>query len=147
MPKNNKDNSTGVTVSSYARNSLIILSAATILTLYLHTALAPALPDLLQSFNTDFDLGSWVLSAYMITGAVMSIVIGRLADMYGAKKMFLVVMVCYTIGIILAPFSSDISTLLALRVLQGVAVAVIPLSAKMARDVYPDENTFRHRVF
>jgi MFS family permease len=35
----------------------------------------------------------------MITGAVMSIVIGRLADMYGAKKMFLVVMVCYTAGI------------------------------------------------
>jgi MFS family permease len=41
---------------------------------------------------------------------------------------------------LLAPFSSDISTLLALRVLQGVAVAVIPLSAKIVRDVYPDEK-------
>jgi MFS family permease len=76
----------------------------------------------------------------MITGAVMSIVIGRLADIFGAKKMFLVVMVCYTAGISLAPFSPDISTLLALRVVQGVVVAVIPLSAKMVRDVYPDEK-------
>jgi predicted MFS family arabinose efflux permease len=49
-------------------------------------------------------------------------------------------MVCYTAGISIAPFSPDISTLLVLRVLQGVAVVVIPLSAKMVRDVYPNEK-------
>lgn len=60
------DGSGVVTVSSSARNSLILLSAA-ILTLYLHTGLAPALPINIQSFDISYDLASWVLSAYMIT--------------------------------------------------------------------------------
>jgi MFS family permease len=75
MTEDKKNNGQTVTVTSQARNSLIILSAATILTLYLHTALAPALPDIIQSFNISFDLASWVLTAYMVAGAVMSIVL------------------------------------------------------------------------
>ncbi len=128
------------TVSVEARNALIVLSCASVLTLHVHTALAPALPNIIQSFSISYDLASWVLTAYMVTGAVMSIVIGRLADLYGSKKMFLIVIVAYTIGVSLAPFSSNITSLLAIRVLQGVAVAVIPLGSKIVRDVYPDQK-------
>lgn len=129
-----------VTVSPEAKKALLVLCFATILTLHLHAALAPALPNIIRSFNIDIDIASWVLTAYMVSGAVMSIVIGRLADIYGAKKMFIIVMICYTVGISLSSFSEDISTLLALRVLQGLAVAVIPLGSKIVRDVYPDQK-------
>jgi MFS family permease len=129
-----------MTVSVEARNALIVLSCASILTLHVHTALAPALPNIIQFFNISYDLASWVLTAYMVTGAVMSIVIGRLADLYGAKRMFLIVIGAYTVGVALAPLSLNITTLLAIRVLQGVAVAVIPLGSKIVRDVYPDQK-------
>jgi MFS family permease len=46
-------------------------------------------------------------------------------------------MLCFTVGTILAPFSPNISTLLALRVLQGIAVASTPISTKLIRDQVP----------
>ena len=42
-------------------------------------------------------------------------IMGRLADLIGAKKMLMIMMVCFTVGTILAPFSPNISVLLALR--------------------------------
>jgi len=77
------------------------------------------------------------MTAYMICGAVMTVIMGRLSDLVGAKKMLMVMMVCFTVGTILAPFAPNISTLLALRVLQGIAVASTPISTKLIRDHVP----------
>ncbi len=52
----NKKNSITVTVSPRARKALIVLSCATILTLYVHTALAPARPNTIQAFGISYDL-------------------------------------------------------------------------------------------
>ena len=51
--------------------------------------------------------------------------------------MLMMMMVCFTVGTILAPFAPNISTLLALRVLQGIAVASTPISTKLIRDQVP----------
>jgi MFS family permease len=51
--------------------------------------------------------------------------------------MLMVMMACFTVGTILAPFAHNISTLLALRVLQGIAVASTPISTKLIRDQIP----------
>lgn len=77
------------------------------------------------------------MTAYMVSGAVMTIVIGRLADIYGAKKMLMMMMICYTVGTMLAGFAQDISTLIAIRTLQGIAVAVMPIGFKIVRDQFP----------
>ena len=77
------------------------------------------------------------MTAYMVSGAVMTIVIGRLADIYGAKKMLMMMMICYTVGTVLAGFAQDISTLIAIRTLQGIAVAVMPIGFKIVRDQFP----------
>ena len=75
----------------------------------------------------------------MVSGAAVTIVIGKLADMYGAK-MLLLVFICYTVGTALAGFAQEIYTLLALRVLQGIAVALVPICVRIARDLYPKEK-------
>jgi len=90
-----------------------------------------------EDFGVDYSLVTWVLTAYLVSGAAVTIVIGRLADIYGAKKMLLVVFICYTVGVILAPFAQNFSTLIALRILQGVAVALVPVSVRIARDIFP----------
>ena len=105
--------------------------------LYLNTAMAPALTGIAQDFKISDSLASWVMTAYMICGAVMTVIMGRLSDLVGAKKMLMVMMVCFTVGTILAPFAPNISTLLALRVLQGIAVASTPISTKLIRDHVP----------
>jgi len=77
------------------------------------------------------------MTAYMVCGAVMTVIMGRLSDLLGAKKMLMIMMVCFTVGTILAPFSPNIAVLLALRVLQGIAVASTPISTKLIRDQIP----------
>ena len=119
---------------------LVIMGLAIILVLYVHTSLAPAFPEMVEFFDTDYSVVSWVLTAYMVSGAAVTIVVGRLADMYGAKRMLLIVFICYIAGVVLAPFTQDIYILLALRALQGVAVAVVPIATRIARDIFPPEK-------
>lgn len=86
-----------------------------ILVLYVHTSLSPALPIMAEDFGVDYSLVTWVLTAYLVSGAAVTIIIGRLADIYGAKKMLLVVFICYTVGVILAPFAQEFYTLIGLN--------------------------------
>jgi MFS family permease len=113
------------------------MGTSIILVLYVHTSLSPALPMMADDFNVDYSLVTWVLTAYLVSGAAVTIIIGRLADIYGAKKMLLVVFICYIVGVIFAPFTENFYTLIGLRVLQGIAVALVPVSVRIARDLYP----------
>jgi MFS family permease len=113
------------------------MGTSIILVLYVHTSLSPALPMMADDFDVDYSLVTWVLTAYLVSGAAVTIIIGRLADIYGAKKMLLAVFICYTVGVIFAPFTENFYTLIGLRVLQGVAVALVPVSVRIARDLYP----------
>ena len=120
-----------------ANRSLWIMGLSIILVLYVHASLSPALPIMAEDFGVDYSLVTWVLTAYLVSGAAVTIIIGRLADIYGAKKMLLVVFICYIVGIILAPFTDNFYTLIGLRILQGVAVALVPVSVRIARDLFP----------
>ncbi len=93
--------------------------------LFLNTAMAPAIPVIAQDFQISEALSSWVMTAYMVSGAVMTVIMGRLSDLLGAKKMLMIMMACFTVGTILAPFANDISTLIAIRALQGIAMATL----------------------
>jgi MFS family permease len=124
-------------ISFNAWKTILILSGTIVIFLYLNTAMSPALPSIAEDFQISSSAASWVMTAYMVCGAVMTVIMGRLSDLIGAKKMLMIMMVCFTVGTILAPFAPNISTLLALRVLQGIAVASTPISTKLIRDQVP----------
>ena len=147
MPKTNGNGSNGgstkpevVKVPKTATRALWIMGLSIILILYVHTSLAPALTQMVTYFNSDYGTVSWVLTAYLISGAAVTIVIGRLADIYGAKKMLLLVFLCYIVGTVLGGFAQNIYTLLVFRTIQGVAVAVVPVCIRIARDLFPKEK-------
>lgn len=77
------------------------------------------------------------MSVYMISGAVMTILIGKFSDVFGARKMLVLMMVIYTAGTALAGFSQDINTLLVIRAIQGIAIANTPIGMKIIRDQFP----------
>ena len=124
-------------ISFNAWKSLLVLTGSILIFLYLNTAISPALPSIAQDFGIPSSIASWVMTAYMVSGAVMTVVMGRLSDVVGAKKMLMMMMICFTVGTILAPFAHDINTLIGLRVLQGVAIASTPISTKIIRDQFP----------
>jgi MFS family permease len=129
-----------VKVPKVATRSLWIMGLSIILILYVHTSLAPALTQMVEFFHSDYGTVSWVLTAYLVSGAAVTIVIGRLADIYGPKKMLLLVFMCYIVGTVFGGFAQDIYTLLVFRVIQGVAVALVPIAIRIARDLFPKEK-------
>jgi MFS family permease len=124
-------------ISFSAWKTILVLCGSVIIFLYLNTSMSPALPSIEADFDISSEVASWVMTAYMVCGAVMTVIMGRLADLFGAKKMQMIMMICFTVGTILAPFAPNFSILIALRVLQGIAVATTPISTKLIRDNVP----------
>jgi MFS family permease len=124
-------------ISFNAWKTILVLCGSVIIFLYLNTSMSPALPNIEADFDVSSEVASWVLTAYMVCGAVMTVIMGRLSDLFGAKRMQMIMMLCFTVGTILAPFAPNFSILIALRVLQGIAVATTPISTKLIRDNVP----------
>jgi MFS family permease len=124
-------------ISFNAWKTILILTGTIILFVYLNTGMGPAIPSVAEHFDISEPSAAWVMTAYMISGAVMTVIMGRLSDLVGAKKMLMVMMICFSVGTVLAPFSPNYATLIGLRVLEGIAVASTPISFKLIRDGVP----------
>ena len=97
--------------------------------MYGETMLVPAIPTLIKDFNISYSTSSWILTIYLLTGAVMTPIAGKLSDIYGKKRVLLVIMIIYAVGVPIAGSSSNISTMIIARGLQGVGISMFPASS------------------
>ena len=134
--KNNLINETA-TVSRHAWFTLAILSGTLLTVFFSETMLLPAIPDIITEFNISYGTAAWIFSAYLIVAAVMTPVAGRLSDLYGKKKVLLIMLGIYIGGLIIGGFADDIILLLISRVIQGVGLAAIPAAFSLLRDTFP----------
>jgi MFS family permease len=116
---------------------LAILSSTLLAVMFSETMLLPAIPEIMKDFNIPYNTAIWVFSAYLIVAAVMTPISGRLSDIYGKKKILLVLLILYTSGIIAGGFTNSILTLLISRIVQGVGLAAVPVAFSILRDVFP----------
>jgi MFS family permease len=79
-------------------------------------------------------------TTYLLTGAVMTPIAGKLSDMYGKKRVLLVIMIVYAAGVPIAGFSTNISTMLIARGIQGVGISLFPIAFSIIRDQFPREK-------
>lgn len=84
-----------------------------------------ALPTLVDEFETTFAVTQWVVLAYMLTQATLTLGFGRLGDMVGKKRIFTTGFVVFTTGSVLAGLSPTIGWLIGARVVQAVGAAMI----------------------
>jgi MFS family permease len=99
--------------------------------------LLPAIPEIIQDFNITYGTAAWIFSAYLIVAAVMTPVAGRLSDLYGKKKVLLVLLSVYITGLVVGSFADNISVLLVTRIIQGVGLAAVPAAFSLLRDTFP----------
>jgi MFS family permease len=104
------------------------------------TMILPAIPDFIHTFNISYSTSSWLLSAYIISAAVMTPIGGKLSDIYGKKKILLIVMAIYAVGILAGRFATNIEFMLAARVAQGVGMAMFPIAFGIIREVLPEKR-------
>ncbi len=117
--------------------TIAILGSTILITMYGETMLLPAIRDIIREFNISYSTSSWILTAYLISGAVATPIAGKLSDIYGRKKMVLSILVIYIIGICIGGISTDLSVLLLARIIQGIGISMFPIAFGIIRDQLP----------
>ena len=100
-----------------------------------------ALPTLTRYFQTDLNHIKWVVTSYllMITGLV--IIFGRLADMYGRKRLYIFGFVVFTLSSALCGASTTIWSLIVFRCFQGIgAAALLANGAALIGETFPPKE-------
>jgi len=120
--------------------TLAVLGCTLLITLYGETMLLPAIRDIITDFHISYSTSSWILTAYLISGAVATPIAGKLSDIYGRKKMVLVIFVIYIIGISVGGLSSNFNILIIGRVIQGIGISMFPIAFGIIRDQLPKEK-------
>jgi len=120
--------------------TLAILSCVGLMAMFADTMVLPAIPDLIRDFGITYNASSWILASFLITGAVMTPIAGRLSDMYGKKKMLLIIVGIYTIGISVAAISTNFSILIIARIMQGVGASMFAISFGIIREKFDPEK-------
>ena len=108
--------------------------------MYAETMLIPAIPNLIKDFDISYGMSSWILTSFLIAGAVMTPIAGNLSDIYGKKRVLLIIMMIYVIGVSMAGFSTDILTLILARTIQGIGISMFPIAFGIVRDFFPREK-------
>ena len=126
-----------ITVNRNAWFTLAILSSTLLVVFFSETMLLPAIPEIMRDFSISYGTAAWIFSAYLIVAAVMTPIAGKMSDLYGKKKVLLILLTMYVAGIVAGGFADSISFLLASRIIQGVGLAAIPAAFSLLRDTFP----------
>jgi EmrB/QacA subfamily drug resistance transporter len=89
------------------------------------TALAVALPAMEKQFDTDVGTVQWVINAYALTFGVLIVVGGRLADIFGRKRIFIVGASIFAGFSVLGGAAQDTAWLISCRALMGIGGALM----------------------
>ncbi|MET7729798.1 MFS transporter [Streptomyces sp. NPDC005402] len=122
------------------RLTVPVLAMCGTLMAVMQTVVVPLLPDLPRLTHSSPGAVSWMVTATLLAGAVLTPVLGRAGDMYGKRKVLTASLVLMTAGSVMCALSSDITVLIAARALQGAAASVVPLSISILRDELPPER-------
>lgn len=136
---------TGSVPSSRAKRSrgtaiILFLSLGGLSFAVLQSLVAPALGTIGKDLGVATTDASWVLTAYLLSAAVLTPILGRLGDMVGKRKVIIVVLVLLLAGTVLAALAPNLGVLIVGRILQGAAGAVMPLSIGIVRDELPKDR-------
>ncbi|MFM0345846.1 MULTISPECIES: MDR family MFS transporter [unclassified Paraburkholderia] len=101
------------------------------------TIVSTAMPQIVAQLG-DLHLYSWVFSSFLLTQTAMTVVFGKLADLYGRKPIVLAGIAIFLIGSVLAGFAWSMPAMIAFRLIQGVgAGAIQPVTLTIVADLYP----------
>lgn len=104
---------------------LILVMFTSFITPFIGSAINLALPMIAHEFGLNAITMSWVTMAFLLSSAVFLVPLGKLADIFGRKRVFLTGNVVLALASLLAVFVPNGATLIALRVVQGIGSAMM----------------------
>jgi EmrB/QacA subfamily drug resistance transporter len=118
-----------------------VTSLALALVLVNGTSITVALPDLSRGFAAPAGYADWFLLAFLLANTASILVFGRISDLVGRRRVYLVGMTAFMVLSLLAPVAPDAGTFIAIRALQGVSAAtIVANSSALVADAFPEHR-------
>ncbi|MCH6230313.1 MFS transporter [Microbacterium sp. CFH 31415] len=117
-----------------------VLAIAGLASSFMFTLVVPIqskLPELLDASREDT---AWVVTSTLLAAAIITPISGRLGDMYGKRRIVLVLLALLVVGSVIAALSPGIVGIIVGRTLQGAVVGVVPLGISILRDVLHEKR-------
>jgi MFS family permease len=119
---------------------IAVLALSGMLASLQQTMVVPLIPDLPEILAVSPTTASWAVTVTILTGAVATPIVSRLADMVGKRRMIVVALMTMTSGSVLVAVGGGFVTTVAGRGLQGFAASLIPVGISIMRDSLPRER-------
>ncbi len=117
--------------------TIALMAFAGMLIIYVETMIVPAIPIFIKFFHSTYNDVSWILIAYIISGTVSAGIFGRIADIIGKRKVFLILSLIYAIAVSFGGFAKTLDELIAIRAVQGLGFGMFPIAFAIINDVVP----------
>ncbi len=132
---------TGAIPSGAKRFVLLITTAAAFLSPFGISSVNIALPSIGREFLMDAILLSWVTTSYLLSSAMFLVPLGKIADIYGRKKIFTYGILVFTLSSLGSAVSNSAAMLIGFRILQGIgAAATYCVGAAILTSVFPSRE-------
>jgi EmrB/QacA subfamily drug resistance transporter len=120
---------------------LLTLSLGFFMTLLDLTIVNVAMPSMIAKLNASLDEILWVINAYALILAVLLITAGRLGDLRGQRKLFILGVAVFTLASLLCGLSQSPAELIGARILQGLGAALLmPQTMAIIIATFPPER-------
>jgi EmrB/QacA subfamily drug resistance transporter len=121
--------------------TLVAMTLANSMILVDQTAVPLATPDVVEDLGASLSLGQWLLTANILPLAALMVLGGRLGDLFGLRRVFLVGAVIFLVSTALASTAQDIVWMIAVRATQGAGAALMmPTAMSLVSAVFPAER-------
>ena len=123
---------------------LLVVTIASFTTPFMGSSINIALPPIGREFAINAVLLAWIPTSYLLSATVFLLPLGRIADIYGRKRIFMYGIFIYTISSLLAVTSTSAIMLILFRIPQGIGGAMIfGTGVAILTSVYPVEERGR----
>ena len=119
---------------------MIVLALGVFMTAMDAYIFVPALPTIIADLQTSLNWATWTLTTYMLFMTAIMALAGKLSDVFGRKKLYIIGVTTFVIGSITASLSWDIYSLIASMGLQGIGAGIVLPSALSSMNDSAPEN-------
>ncbi len=129
-------------IKSYGGLKQVLVVSIGLFLVYLDTTIVNiALPEISAALEMNLSTASWVINAFVISVAVLLIALGKIADIFGSYRVYMIGLVIFMVASFLCGIAPDTTSLIVFRVLQGIGAAtVIPASLLLVHSAVPPEK-------
>ena len=125
-------------VQTLKKATLFVVSLSSFMFPFMLSSVNIVLPAIQAEFSVHAVLLSWIATAYLLASGLMLVPAGKLGDIYGRKRIFIMGIAVFTVFSVCTAFAPSVAWIIAFRVLQGLGGAMsTATSMAIISDVFP----------